>query len=99
VASITSGAQPADVVGQLQRLYYDVAGAPLPRALRALLTLVTPLQLVYGSDAPHTPANIVTGWAHRLACTEVLDEPARQAMIRGNAIALLPRLLTAAMTG
>jgi 6-methylsalicylate decarboxylase len=99
VASITSGAQPADVIGQLQRLYYDVAGAPLPRALRALLTLVTPLQLVYGSDAPHTPANIVTGWAHRLACAEVLDEPARQAMIRGNAIALLPRLLTAAMTG
>jgi predicted TIM-barrel fold metal-dependent hydrolase len=97
VASITSGdGQPPDVIGQLQRLYYDVAGAALPRALPALMALVTPQQLVYGSDAPHTPAPVVRSWAQDLAVTEVLDDSAREAMTRGNALELVPRVARAA---
>ena len=42
-----------DVVGTLQRLYYEVgAGAPFPRHIEALLNLVDVGRLMYGTDWP-----------------------------------------------
>jgi predicted TIM-barrel fold metal-dependent hydrolase len=45
-----------DPVAQLRRLYYDLAGTPFPRQVPALLSLVGPGQLLYGSDFCFTPA-------------------------------------------
>jgi predicted TIM-barrel fold metal-dependent hydrolase len=89
--------EPApDVLGDLGRLYYDLAGVPLPRALPALLSLVPSSQLVYGSDYPFTPAPMVAALAGAIAATDVLDGPTRAAALHGNAAALLPRLAKAA---
>jgi predicted TIM-barrel fold metal-dependent hydrolase len=84
-----------DVIAALGRLYYDLAGLPLPRALPALLSLVEPGQIVYGSDYPFTPAATVRAFAEAIAATSVLDAGARAAVLRGNALGLLPRLAKA----
>lgn len=86
------GQAPPDVLGDLARLHYDLAGVPLPRALPALLNLVPATQLVYGSDYPFTPAPMVAALAGAIAGTDVLDPATRAAALRGNAAALLPRL-------
>jgi predicted TIM-barrel fold metal-dependent hydrolase len=90
------GEAAPDVLGSLGRLYYDLAGVPLPRALPALLNLVPASQLVYGSDYPFTPAPTVAALAGAIAATDVLDGPTRAAALHGNAAALLPRLAKAA---
>ena len=91
----TAGEPAPDVLGGLGRLYYDLAGVPLPRALPALLSLVPASQLVYGSDYPFTPAPTVAMLADAIAGTDALDGAARAAALRGNAAALLPRLANA----
>lgn len=85
--------QPIDVIAALRRLYYDVAGVPLPRALPALLNLVEADRLLYGSDFPFTPATMVESLAVLLAGTSVLNETQRQQMLHGNAYRLFPRLV------
>jgi 6-methylsalicylate decarboxylase len=55
-ASPPHGAPEPDPVAQLHRLYYDLAGTPFPRQVPALLNLVSPSQLLYGSDFCFTPA-------------------------------------------
>jgi predicted TIM-barrel fold metal-dependent hydrolase len=88
----TDGQAPPDVLGDLGRLFYDLAGVPLPRALPALLNLVPASQVVYGSDYPFTPAPMVAALAEAIAGTDALDPATRAAALRDNAAALLPRL-------
>ncbi|MFI5754991.1 amidohydrolase family protein [Streptomyces sp. NPDC051569] len=83
---------PADVVSLLRRLYYDTAGAALPRALPALLGLVDPSRLLYGSDYPFTPAGVVRSLAGQLAGTAVLEPADREDMLRHTARNVFPRL-------
>ncbi|ACU75309.1 amidohydrolase 2 [Catenulispora acidiphila DSM 44928] len=83
---------PVDVIGALKRLHYDVAGFALPRALPALLNLVGPETLLYGSDFPFTEDPIVKLLAAQLAGTTVLTPQQKQAMLNGNAAGLFPRL-------
>jgi predicted TIM-barrel fold metal-dependent hydrolase len=80
-----------DVIGGLQRLYFDVAGIPLPRALPALLGLVEPSQIVYGSDYPFTPPELVQQLAQELVES---GPPALNPLpetLRRNAESLFPR--------
>jgi predicted TIM-barrel fold metal-dependent hydrolase len=49
----------ADVMRDLGRLHFDLAGFPLPRQLDALLAITTREQLHYGSDYPFTPEFVV----------------------------------------
>jgi predicted TIM-barrel fold metal-dependent hydrolase len=52
-------ADGVDVMGDLARLHYDLAGFPVPRQLDAIVAL-TPLEhLHYGSDFPFTPEPVV----------------------------------------
>ncbi|MFE7031601.1 amidohydrolase family protein [Streptomyces sp. NPDC057621] len=44
-----------DVIAHLRRLHYDLAGTPFPRQVPALLSLVDPDRLLYGSDYCWTP--------------------------------------------
>lgn len=83
---------PVDVVDALGKLYYDVAGFSLPRALPALLQLVGPDRLLYGSDYPFTAGWVVHGLAQMLAGSEVLAPEDHQRMLSGNAAEMFPRL-------
>lgn len=76
-----------DVLGDLGRLHYDLAGYPLPRQLDALLTMVPPGHLHYGSDHPFTPEFAVAASRAQLAGTgDLLDR------LRANTEKLLRRL-------
>jgi predicted TIM-barrel fold metal-dependent hydrolase len=83
---------PVDVPAALGRLYYDLAGVPLPVALDGLLTLAGPDRLLYGSDFPFTPAPVVAGLADELRRAPAL-QAARLAPVPGSpGVALFPRL-------
>ena len=49
------GHEPADILGQLARLHYDLAGSANATSLAALLTVAARSQVLYGSDWPFTP--------------------------------------------
>lgn len=55
-----------DVMRDLARLHYVLAGFPLPRQLDALLTITTLDHLHYGSDYPFTPDSVVDMLAAQL---------------------------------
>jgi hypothetical protein len=57
----------ADVMRDLARLHYDLAGFPIPRQLDAILALTTLEHLHYGSDYPFTPEFVVEMGARALA--------------------------------
>jgi predicted TIM-barrel fold metal-dependent hydrolase len=81
VISLLLELDPAvDVMRDLGRLHYDLAGYPLPRQLAALLTLTTEHHLHYGSDYPFTPEFAVAAAARRLAA----DEPDLLARLGAN---------------
>jgi len=82
---------PVDVIESLRQLYYDLAGTPLPRALPALLNLVSPDRLLYGSDYPFTGADGVAFLASALSDPTV-DDKLKPTAFRLNAQALFPRL-------
>jgi len=83
---------PVDLLSTLGTVYYDLAGMPLPRALPALLSLVGPDRLVYGSDYPFTNGDLVAGLAAQLAGSPLLADPVAQQAFRTTALSLLPRL-------
>jgi 6-methylsalicylate decarboxylase len=63
---VEAGTQ-VDVLSELGRLHYDLAGTPLPRQLDALLAITSIEHLHYGSDYPFTPDVAVEGLAGALA--------------------------------
>ncbi|GHD42329.1 amidohydrolase family protein [Streptomyces galbus] len=91
-AFATLSTPPVDVIGALKRLYYDVAGFSLPRALPALLNLVDSSRLLYGSDYPFTSDVVVQALAGQLGTTTALSAGDKQRMFAGNALGLFPRL-------
>ena len=59
-------APDVDVLGDLGRLHYDLAGQAVPRQLDALGTLTSRDHLHYGSDYPFTPEPVATAAAERI---------------------------------
>ena len=85
-ALILGGDASGDVLGDLARLHYDLAGFPVPRQLDAILTITTVEHLHYGSDYPFTPEFVV----ERAAA--LLDDGGPTAeQLTANSAALLPR--------
>jgi predicted TIM-barrel fold metal-dependent hydrolase len=81
---------PQGVMHELTRLYYDTANAYFAPTMAALLKFVPASQVLFGSDYPYfTLEQNVDGLAEiALALAE------RQAIDRGNAARLMPRLAT-----
>ncbi|MBK5333154.1 MAG: amidohydrolase [Ilumatobacteraceae bacterium] len=87
--SVLLGADdPAAVVSQLRRLYYDLAGSASSAVVTSLLTLVDRHQVLYGSDWPFTPEPIVAGALGWITGT---DNPVSAAELMANAAPLFPR--------
>ena len=59
-------APEVNVLGELGRLHYDLAGFTMDRQLDALLSLTTGDHLHYGSDWPFSPEVVVAAAAERL---------------------------------
>jgi predicted TIM-barrel fold metal-dependent hydrolase len=75
-----------DVLRDLSRLHFDLAGFPVPRQLDALLTLAALDHLHYGSDYPFTPEFAVT------AARDVLADAHDVDALRTNTARLFPSL-------
>jgi predicted TIM-barrel fold metal-dependent hydrolase len=81
-----------DVHAELKAMWFDLASEPLPNALAALLRLVGPERIVYGSDFPFMPPALAEGTIERLMETDLLDDMSLDAIARSNALALVPRM-------
>jgi hypothetical protein len=81
---------PNGLLYEIRKFYYDAAQAAQRSTLSAFLTLVSPSQLMLGSDFPARPAAEVvqglTSYGFPAADLEAID--------RGNALKLLPGLRT-----
>lgn len=82
---------PNGLMHELQKFYYDTAQGNHEGALLALLKLVPPSQVLYGTDFPFRDgAEVIGGLAkHGFSTAD------RRAIDRDNALRLLPRLKTA----
>ncbi len=76
----------------LRRLYYDMAGFPLPRLAPVLMEIADPGHIFYGSDWPFTPFPVVAHCAGDLDRTAVFDDALRRRILHDNALDLFPRL-------
>ncbi|MFI8191563.1 amidohydrolase family protein [Streptomyces sp. NPDC085946] len=87
-----AGTEAPGAVEQLGRLYYDLAGPALPRQLPALLGLVGPDRLLYGSDHCWTPAAGVEAHVAGLDAAPAPGGAASwRALTTANAHRILPR--------
>lgn len=79
---------PNGLMYELRKFYYDTAQANHPGALAALLKLVSPAQILYGTDYPYRTGAEVNGGlsAQGFAAKDL------RAIERDNALRLLPRL-------
>jgi predicted TIM-barrel fold metal-dependent hydrolase len=78
---------PDGIQGEFKRLYYDTANATSAPTIAALMKLVPPSQITYGSDYPYFPLNQFTNLQHLGLSEEQLQE-----IGSGNARRLIPSL-------
>lgn len=79
---------PHGVEHELRRLYYDVAASANAPAMAALMSLVPPSQVLFGSDYPYAAIDLTADGMAALGCAPNL----LSAIARDNALALMPRL-------
>jgi len=79
---------PSGVLGELRKLYYDTANAGRPAQLAAVRAMAPMSHILFGTDYPFVK---VAAGIEDLQQNE-LSPPDREAIDRGNALALLPRL-------
>jgi 6-methylsalicylate decarboxylase len=87
-------AVPNGVLAELRRLYYDTALSANAITFAALFKLVTPANVLFGSDYPFAPEATMTATVRGLGALG-LDAGDLQAIERDNALGLLPGLLRA----
>ena len=87
---------PKGAIAYLKRLYYDTAMSATPHALSSLRELVDPSHILFGSDHPFLPEREIAEMVDGLQSYRPFDAEARAAIDRGSALALFPRLKSAA---
>jgi predicted TIM-barrel fold metal-dependent hydrolase len=83
---------PGGAMYYLKRFYYDLAISANPHALRSLQELVGPEQVLYGSDNPFLPAQLVANGIDFIEKYNGYSNEDRKLIFRSNALKLFPRL-------
>lgn len=81
-----------EVIEELQRLYYDVAMSANQPTFDGLRTLAPLSQILFGTDFPFQPAANVAANVKHFRELEGLSASEHEAIARGNALRLFPRL-------
>ncbi|MBW1621899.1 amidohydrolase family protein [Lactiplantibacillus plantarum] len=89
IAQYAQKVYQVDVYDVMHHVYFDVAGAVLPRQLPTLMSLAQPEHLLYGSDIPYTPLDGSRQLGHALATADLLTNEQKQAIFYDNAHRLL----------
>ena len=79
---------PEGPLAEFRRFYYDTANAGYPGSMAALLKLVDPSQIVFGTDYPY----VTTEWNMQALRRAGITEAQIKAIETDNAKALVPRL-------
>lgn len=86
--------QEIDWEANLRNLYYDLAGAPAPEVVNTLLTITTPDHLLYGSDYPYQPDQVLKAGLERMRAW-MSEDPSLASLLPGilygNAVALFDK--------
>lgn len=80
---------PIDWDSNLKNLYYDLAGGATPEVIKSLLSITTPDHLLYGSDYPYQPSQVLASSFQRLQAWLSEDEtlaPYTERILSGNAL-------------
>ena len=91
-----TGRSPADSLDDFSSFYFDTALSSSAAALPTLLAFAKPGHITFGSDWPFAPLAAGKLFAAGLDSYPALDGAQRQAIERTNALALFPRLGSAA---
>ena len=75
---------------EMRKLYFDLAGMPLPEQLEALRQIADPEHIFYGSDWPFTPDAVVEKLSAELDGSPLLNDVQQKACMFGNALKLFP---------
>jgi predicted TIM-barrel fold metal-dependent hydrolase len=84
--------EPAEILTDLHRFYFDTALSSSPAALPSLIAFAGSERVLYGSDFPYAPAQVGSAFSRKLDAYEGLSEGERCAIAYGNALPLFPRL-------
>lgn len=86
--------QEIDWEANLRNLYYDLAGAATPEVVHTLLTITTPDHLLYGSDYPYQPDQVLKAGLERMRAW-MSEDPSLASLLSGilygNAVALFDK--------
>lgn len=86
--------QEIDWEANLRNLYYDLAGAATPEVVHTLLTITTPDHLLYGSDYPYQPDQVLMAGMERMRAW-MSEDPSLVSLLSGilygNAVALFDK--------
>ncbi len=82
---------PPSMREAMRELHFDLAGAPVPQLLSALLSVADIKHVHYGSDYPFTPEDSCLLLAERIASSPILTSADRVLVWRDNALELFPR--------
>jgi predicted TIM-barrel fold metal-dependent hydrolase len=77
---------PADIPGELRRHYYEVANSANRASVGAVMQMADPAHMLFGSDYPYVPVGATEGGLLNVG----LSDNEIQAILRDNALALLP---------
>ena len=76
---------------ELRKLYYDLAGSPLPEQMASLGTIADHDHIFYGSDWPFTPDAEVEKLCEHLDSFALFTDSQRRAYMFENALRIFPR--------
>ncbi len=82
---------PRGMLAYLKSFYYDTALSSSPYAMKALLELVGPSQILFGSDFPFAPEPIVAKEVEDLQKLDLFKDQTLKAIERDNALTLFPK--------
>jgi aminocarboxymuconate-semialdehyde decarboxylase len=92
-SSIRSGKPPvAEILQDFQRFYFDTALSAGPAALPSLTKFAGVSKILYGSDFPYAPPSVGASFTAKLDSYAEISKQSHQAINRGNALQLFPRL-------
>ncbi len=79
------------IIKQLKQFYYDTAVSATPYAFNSLLELVDPSHILFGSDHPFLPENVVKIMNDGIESYEGFDVYAKNAITRENTLTIFPK--------
>jgi predicted TIM-barrel fold metal-dependent hydrolase len=88
----SKGGPPKSMRETLRNLHVDLAGAPIPALLGALLKMADHNRIHYGSDYPFTSTDACVSQLHQIEATPFLNQDLRKRIFRDNALDLFPQL-------